>query len=151
MLTVRATLAPSSIHGIGLFADTFIARGTTVWVFNPVIDQRFNRRRLRTLAATQPSEVLVHYCTYSYKRRGLFWYMGDNARFINHDEDHANVALLDDLTEVAVRDIAPGDELIENYYANYDADDFFVLEQQRVDFGGWIAAPAARGARHVAC
>jgi hypothetical protein len=151
MLTVRATLAHSSIHGIGLFAETFIPRGSTIWVFNPVLDQRFTRRRLRAMAATQPEEVLVHFCTYSYKRGGRFWYMGDNARFINHEPVGANIALADDLHEVALRDIHAGEELVENYFDNYDPDDFFVLEQERVDFGGWLRAPAVREVRHVAC
>ena len=150
MLTVAASLAPSSIHGIGLFADTFIAQGSTVWVYNPVLDQRFTRRRLQVLAATQPNEVLLHFCTYSYKRRGRFWYMGDNARFINHDPLRANIALVDDLREIALRDIQPGEELVENYFDNYDADDFFVQEQQRIDINGWLAGAHGR-MRHVAC
>ena len=141
MLIVPASLAPSRIHGTGLFAQTFIEKGATVWKYNTVIDRRFTRRGLRLLAEQQPTEVLVHICTYSYKRRGYFWYMGDNARFINHVQRGANIALVDDLHEVALRDIHPGEELVENYFDNYDHDDFFVLEQQQVDFSCWLASP----------
>lgn len=150
MLIVPAYLAPSRIHGTGLFAETFIKEGTTVWKYNKVIDRRFTRRGLRLLASQEPTAVLVHICTYSYKRRGYFWYMGDNARFINHVQHGANVGLVDDHHEVALRDIQAGEELVENYLDNYDSDDFFVLEQQQVDFSCWLASPAPESVRRAA-
>ena len=38
MLLVKTRLAPSTIHGIGLFADEFIPKGTEVWKFVPGFD-----------------------------------------------------------------------------------------------------------------
>src|SRR3954469_1637143 len=39
MLLVKTRLGPSTIHGIGVFADEDIPRGTIVWSFNPLIDK----------------------------------------------------------------------------------------------------------------
>ena len=38
MLTILASARPSKIHGVGLFADEFIPKGTITWRFNPVWD-----------------------------------------------------------------------------------------------------------------
>jgi hypothetical protein len=37
MLLVKTTIAPSPIHGIGLFADQFIPQGTRIWEFTTLL------------------------------------------------------------------------------------------------------------------
>ena len=41
MLLVPTYVAPSSIEGLGLFAAAPIAKGTTVWRFDPLLDLVF--------------------------------------------------------------------------------------------------------------
>lgn len=38
MLLIPATPRPSTIHGIGLFADAPIPKGTVIWRFSPGLD-----------------------------------------------------------------------------------------------------------------
>ena len=38
MLLVKTYLDKSLIHGVGVFADEFIKKGTLMWEFNPLID-----------------------------------------------------------------------------------------------------------------
>lgn len=38
MLLIKTKIGPSKINGIGLFADEFIPKGTSVWRFMPSLD-----------------------------------------------------------------------------------------------------------------
>ena len=51
MLLVRTRLGPSTIHGIGVFADEDIPRGTIVWSFNPLIDKALTDEEIEGLPA----------------------------------------------------------------------------------------------------
>ena len=55
------------------------------------------------------------------------FYLTDNSRFINHSEQ-ANIAFIDDYTEVSLRKINSEEEILENYLLSYDASDFFFQE-----------------------
>ena len=37
-MTVKTIIKESDIHGIGLFADEFIPKGTKIWEFTPNFD-----------------------------------------------------------------------------------------------------------------
>jgi SET domain-containing protein len=56
MLLVRTRLAPSAIHGLGVFAAEPIARGAEVWRFTPGFDLDL---ALRDIAAGE--ELTVDY------------------------------------------------------------------------------------------
>ena len=45
MLFVKTRLGESLLHGIGLFADEFIARHTVLWKFTPGFDLRWRTTR----------------------------------------------------------------------------------------------------------
>jgi len=128
MLTVQTYLAPSQIHGIGLFAAENISQGTVIWKFNPNIDKVITRKKFIRICREVDICTLKHLLNATYKRRGKFYYITDNARFINHSVDGFNVALIDDYTEISIRDIKAHEELLENYNASYDANDFFFME-----------------------
>lgn len=134
MLTVQSYLAPSKIHGIGLFAAENIARGTVIWKFNANIDKAITRKKFIRMCREVDICTLKHLLNATYKRRGKFYYITDNARFINHSEESCNVALIDDYTEISIRDIQAHEELLENYNASYDANDFFFLECRQNQF-----------------
>jgi hypothetical protein len=116
MLLVRVRVAPRPIHGLGVFAVEPIARGTEVWRFTPGLDLDLDP----ALVETQPEAVRERLLHYGYIDPRLRRYVlcGDEARFLNHG-DTPNVR--PDFTrdrygvDIAVRDIAPGDEITVDY------------------------------------
>lgn len=124
MLLVHTRLGQSAIHGIGLFSDQFISKGTCVWSFTPGFDLLIAPDELGRLSAP----ALLQFRRYSYLDRVVRKYVlcFDDARFMNHS-DAPN---LDDTTPttheglgvtLAGRDIEPGEELTCDYSA-FDAE-----------------------------
>ena len=128
MLTINTYLAQSSVHGIGLFAAEFIPAGSPVWKFNRYIDKIFKKAVFLSICGRLDSCSLRHLLNSSYSRGGRYFYLTDNARFINHSDGHANIRFVDDYAEVAMRDIEAHEELLENYLEAYDKTDFFFQE-----------------------
>jgi SET domain-containing protein len=116
MLLVPARVAPSPIHGLGLFAVAPIPAGTAVWRFTPGFDLDVDPG---AVAGQPPAfrERLLHY-GYVDPRLGRYILCCDDARFINHS-DHPNLG--PDYTadryglDLALRDIAAGEELTVDY------------------------------------
>jgi hypothetical protein len=48
---------------------------------------------------------LQHLLNSFYRKGGRYFYFTDNARFIKHSEQFANICFVDDYTEIALRDI----------------------------------------------
>lgn len=146
MLTVKTYLAPSRIHGIGLFAAETIPKNTIIWKLNHNIDHIISQKRFIKICREVDIFALQHLLNSSYKRNGKFYYLTDNARFINHSEVGFNVAFSDDCTEVAVRDITIHEELLENYFESYDTNDFFFVEcmQNQYQYIDFITAEGKR-------
>ena len=42
------------------------------------------------------------------------------------------------MTEVALRDIRAGEELLENYFTSYDEDDFFTFELRNISMHEYL-------------
>lgn len=123
MLLVRTELGASKIHGIGLFADETVAKGSVVWredngesylVYSPAEWARF-------VARLSP-ETLRHVKRYTMKgnRDDDFELFLDNTRFLNHSTSPSLV--IDDATDdlVADRDLSKGEELTIDYTTLYD-------------------------------
>lgn len=118
MLMVKTKLGPSSIAGIGLFADENIPAGTVTWRFVPGFDQLFSEEEVASLPEPARSELLNY--TYKHPQTGQYVYCLDNARFMNHADD-ANTRGVHEAGQiegydVATRDIAKGEELTCNYF-----------------------------------
>jgi uncharacterized protein len=122
MLLVETRVAPSPIHGLGLFAVVAIPRGTPIWRFQPGFDRDFAPSE----AAALPQITQAHLRWFSYVRPEdqHFVLSGDHACFMNHSaapntgvprETHPPV------TTIALRDIAPGEELTCDYFT-FDTD-----------------------------
>jgi uncharacterized protein len=98
--------------GLGVFATEPIARGTITWALDP-LDRVLTPEGIAGLALPCPIDL----DRYTWQDRAgnliLCW---DYARFVNHSCD-PNCLTTDWGFEVAVRNIAPGDE-ITNDYAN---------------------------------
>ena len=96
--------------GHGVFATRFIPKGTITWVRDR-FDQAFSPAAVERLPATYHEIVLK----YSFiDARGLFVLCWDHARFVNHSCNPTCLSAGYDF-EVAVRDIAPGEELTDDY------------------------------------
>jgi len=133
MLTVKTYLAPSAVHGIGLFALEPIPANTVVWAFDPIIDKVYSENHFLKLCREANGPTLHHLLNASYRRGGRFFYLTDNARFINHSGSLANIGFVDDFNEVALARIEAHEEILENYLHSYDATDFFFQELNNPD------------------
>lgn len=110
MLVVRTFVGPSEIHGTGLFAAEPIKKGEAIWIFNPLIDLEITMEEIETLPEEARRVALAH--TYM-EDDGRLILSRDNAVFFNHSEA-ANTSSGGALN-VALRDIAAGEELTEDY------------------------------------
>lgn len=96
--------------GYGLFATRFIPRGTVTWVRDQ-LDRELSELQLHEYDPPI-RELILHF---SYRNhRGNYIFCWDNARYTNHDEN-PNTCITAYETEIAVRDIHPGDELTNHY------------------------------------
>lgn len=128
MLKVRTYLATSAVHGIGIFADENIARGTVIWEFNPHVDLVYTPDEWSALSASISEQSMAALMRYSYKENGNHYLCLDNAQFMNHCTKQFNVEneLAHNLM-YARFDIREGEELLCNYFQFSDSDDAHVL------------------------
>ena len=116
MLLVPTRLAPSTVHGLGVFAVAPIAQGTAVWRFARGLDMEFSPDIVPTL----PAHVQQFFSHYGYVDRNLgrIILCFDDARFVNHsDTPNVGTDYAQDPhgLDVALRDIAAGEELTMDY------------------------------------
>jgi SET domain-containing protein len=125
MLLIPTFLAPSTVHGTGLFTEKRIAAFAPIGRFVPGFDQAYTADELRRL----PRAARCFLATYCYKSRvtGLYIFHGDNERHVNHAiKGNCIDFLVDGAREpftIAARDIAAGEELFQNYSEFEDAND----------------------------
>lgn len=111
MLLVETTVAKSSIHGVGLFAARDIPRGTKVWEFNELVDLAIAPGDLDRLP--EPARSVVQRLSYFSAEMNAWILSADGAQYMNHADD-PNVG-----DDTALKDIAAGEELTENYRDEY--------------------------------
>lgn len=126
MLLVKTFVAPSLIHGLGLFAGENIPKGTIVWKFHRQTTQVFSKRNFILLCENISLPSMLDFIDYSYIRNGSIYYLNDKTRFINHSSN-PNLAFQSDRFEIAIKDIKKGEELTEAYNLSYDKNDFYFL------------------------
>jgi uncharacterized protein len=118
MLLVRTKVLPSPIHGLGLFADENIPKGTIIWEFEPGFDLVIDSQRVQELPEA-PKQWMKHYAHLS-KKNGKYTLSMDNDRYINHAADPNTIDIdtgREELATVARRDIRAGEELTCDYLA----------------------------------
>ena len=126
MLRVPTRLAPSAIHGLGLFAVHPIKAGTLVWDFDDPIDQVIPVAKL----PTYPPWVRKYIAVYGYREDDRIVLCGDDARYFNHSKT-PNCRSGHGTETVALRDIKEGEELTDDY-ETFD-DDFPLYGHLLVD------------------
>jgi SET domain-containing protein len=124
MLLVPTRIGPSTIHGIGVFAVAPIAKGTPVWRFEKGLDMEF----APDIAGHFPEHVRTFFAQYGYVDRNLnrLILCFDDARFVNHSgAPNVGTDYAQDPhgLDVALRDIAAGEELTMDY-AEFEASRF---------------------------
>jgi len=121
---IKTKLGYSKTHGIGLFADQVIPKGTITWRFMPGLDCLVPEDIL--LQLSEPARaIFLNYC-YLDKYTKHFILCFDDERFINHSEDpniiQSQVESEIEGIEIAARDIQEGEELFCDYYSfDFDA------------------------------
>lgn len=117
MLLVKASVKPSKIHGLGLFADEKIPKGTMVWEFDPKFDLVFSEKEVGKMSEIQQN--LIHKFAYFSKRLRKYVYCVDDTRFMNHSNapntDSVSFSNKQENCDVANKDIGAGEEMTINY------------------------------------
>lgn len=114
MLLVKTYVAPSAIHGNGLFAAQDIPPGCEIWRFFPPFDLVVSEDALAQL----PAAVREHFDIYAYRSRelgGALVSPGDNAKFLNHSA--APNTLERAFASFSARSIRVGEEITCDYGA----------------------------------
>jgi len=126
MLLIKATAEPSLIHGIGLFAEEDIAKGTQIWKFSPGLDLEVDPVDFETLS--QYEKDFINFYGFKSKKTNKYHLSFDNVRFINHLEE-GNITIdqnVDDVEYplVTLRYIKQREEITQNYF-EFDEDHVF--------------------------
>lgn len=115
MIHIKYKLDRSNKHGIGLFADENLKKGTLIYTASPLLDVNITNEQFNTLSDREKEE---------FQWWGFFdepsqrWHVDfDVSKFINHstegtvtqDKNHAEAYL------VTSRDVEKGEELTQNY------------------------------------
>ncbi len=120
MLLVKTKIGPSTVHGIGLFADEFIPKGTVTWEYNPEFDISFTEEQTERMSDVARERFFDY--AYFDKELNKFILCFDDLRFINHKASDPNI-LSQPTQDVAARDIQKGEELFCNY--NHYEENYF--------------------------
>jgi SET domain-containing protein len=114
---------PSAIHGLGVFAAADIPSGTVWWtadVSEMITVSRLQFEALIGSAKSPASDALIagiqEYSFYV-EDLDLMILIPDDGRYVNHSDAPNSVATVAGrtLASVAVRDIAAGEEIVEDY------------------------------------
>lgn len=115
-LKVKASVRPSQISGLGLFANEDIPAGTVVFDWNDQVDQEYSRQYPEVLSPDEKEDFTSLAST-----DGNSWFLaGDGGAYFNHSED-PNVEVEPGpgaaarRRRKAARDIALGEEMTMNY------------------------------------
>lgn len=117
----------SATHGRGVFAKVAIPQHTVWWRVCPTNVTVITQAQYAAFVASAPSPesdpfmaAILHFGYYVQQYDAIFFAI-DNGRYINHSfqPNSAVASHADDLCSVALRDIAPGEEICEDY-THYD-------------------------------
>ncbi len=116
-MCVKTKALPSSIEGLGWFAEEFIPKGTVVWRFVPGFDVAMTIEERDQL----PQLAQEYMAVYAYRSTitDRIILCSDDSKYENHSETpNLGSAYVDGEEEticIANRDIQPGEELTGDY------------------------------------
>ena len=117
MIIYKTYLAPSAIHGIGMFTAVDIPKHAVVWRFNEAFDRKFSDETKAAL----PTHIQQYIERHGFKDRSGWWIIdGGHDQFVNHSDNPNLIERSDAINGIsmvlaAVRDISANEELTENY------------------------------------
>lgn len=123
MLKVPTHLAPSGIHGIGVYTAVPVPAGAVLWEYDPAVDWEIPPEEMDSIP--EPYQARLRHFSYL-DESGVYVLCGDHARFMNHSPE-PNCVESGGVTRAA-RDIEAGEELTCDYRA-------FDLEAQESEWG----------------
>lgn len=109
MLLVKTYLDKSPIHGLGVFAAEFIAKGAKIWRFVEGFDRCYTPGQFAKL----PKPARDFLKDYAYRVDGEVLFTVDNDHHMNHAEN-PNTVLRGGYV-IAAQDIARGVEITNDY------------------------------------
>lgn len=114
MIYITYKILPSKTHGIGLFTDQDIKRGSVIYTPSPLLDVDISPEDFERLHENEKREI--KYYGYFNKKTQKWHVAFDAIRVLNHSSgDDANVIQDQEMIMTAKRDIAAGEELLQNY------------------------------------
>lgn len=110
------TYIQSTPKGLGLFARKRFQRGEILWIIDD-IDQKLPYQSYQHLDPVQQRKINI-YCYLDYQNRVIVpW---DEGKYVNHSCAPNSTGLLEyDNISVALRDIEPDEEIVEDYYSYF--------------------------------
>ena len=108
--TVLATIAPSPIHGVGVFAVSDIKKGAKMYIkwsrmgFLQTTLSKLKPEVRRIIEQRWPSVIDGYPFIHPHEDANLLSFM-----------NHSNENNYDDKNDIALKDISAGDEILENY------------------------------------
>lgn len=113
MFIIKTKLDKSSISGIGLFANQFVAKNEIVWQITSISVLKIDSEHYTKLSILEKNFI---------EEKDYYWldenrcYMIpiDDSRFVNHSND-PNIIEKDDGYYVALHDIHPNEEITIDY------------------------------------
>jgi len=109
MLLVKTYLGKSPIHGLGVFADEFIRKGTRIWRFVDGFDRVFSAKQFARLP--KPAREFIRF--HGYRVAGEIILTIDHDCHMNHSEN-PNTYLHNGYA-IASRNIRKGTEITNDY------------------------------------
>lgn len=117
MMLVKTKVLPSKLHGLGLFADQFIPKGTVIWKFTPGFDLRFTEEQIKKFP-----KILRDYLENYYwlnEKTGKYVFSSDNGKYFNHSKNPNSLSAYyegeEEVITKALRDIKKGEEITDDY------------------------------------
>jgi SET domain-containing protein len=126
-MQVPYELKQSPIAGLGIFATALIARGTLLWKYDENSVKEYEEAALRARLAPLSAAEAVELCEHVFCWEGKVCEIVDDGKYWNHAKgskqntgNHPDGdAHGDGMSSYALRDIAAGEELTDDY-ALYD-------------------------------
>ncbi|OGG58402.1 hypothetical protein A2765_05645 [Candidatus Kaiserbacteria bacterium RIFCSPHIGHO2_01_FULL_56_24] len=115
MIHIKYKLDRSPFHGIGLFADESIVKGTLIYTASPLLDVNITQEQFDSLSEKEQKEIRWWGFLDPVSNK---WHVDfDVTHFINHADDAAVTqdTVHNDAYLIAARDIKAGEELTQNY------------------------------------
>lgn len=117
MITVKTSVQPSNIGGLGLFANEFIPKGTLVWKNFTDSEMILSIEQFEGFSDYMKGVLRVH--GYLDKKTNQWKLPLDNSKFFNHSNT-PNTYQDEDGNSIALQDIKSGEEITVNY-SDFDA------------------------------